>query len=178
MSPADRDGARNLVVVVVVAAVLLAGGVVYARLVWNKADYVIFFVPSTPLFWAFTGGSVRVLYGLISGSRREAIYTWALVRPIIGAAMGAFACLALVSGLVLVQSSPPPSPSDVAGDPAGADRSPLRPEFVCALAFVAGYSDRFSMNLLERITGSFGAGRRGPDKPPDRDAPEKPKQEE
>ena len=156
MTTAGDDARRRLWIALVLVAVLLGAGVAYGRLVWNKVDFRLFYVPSTPLFWAFVGGSIRVLHGLLRGSKRASTWLFALVRPIIGATMGAFVYLALVSGLVLVGNNPVPGQDEVGGRE---DNPPLRIELLCVLAFVAGYSDRFSFDLLERIAGSVTAAR-------------------
>jgi hypothetical protein len=161
----ENDGVRSyLLLVLLQILVLVAASIVYARAVWNQPDYYLFYVPSTPVFWAFTGGVLRVVYALAlqpdevpaSGA---SVRTWAISRPLIGAVMGGFVYLALTSGLLLLDATP--GAMEATDQPAR--RSPLepvRPEALCALAFVAGYSDRFSIDILERISGSLSPSRR------------------
>ena len=149
----------------VLVLVLLGTSILYAWAVWNKNDYWLFFVPSTPIFWAFLGGVIRVLHGLAiepaaRPSERTSVYTWAITRPIIGAVMGAFVYLALFSGLFLLDRTPPSLTEQAPTQ--GVPQGPIRPETLSAVAFVAGFSDRFSINVLERISGGLPSSRRFP----------------
>lgn len=130
-----------------VGAILVIMGVL-SYLLWN-VDYTIAYVPVGILQWSFLGGMVAVLHRLAYRRNTPGIelYTWVVAKPIIGLVMGAVVYFVALGGGRLV----------------GADL--LKPDgkpkdfntilWLNALAFIGGFSDRFSVALINRITGGF-----------------------
>jgi peptidoglycan/LPS O-acetylase OafA/YrhL len=128
------------------ALVLTAVSVAVAIVLWDVKDPRFAYVPFYILFWAFTGGIVSVLmraaYRRGFDSDEFDLRTWMLIKPFIAVPVGAVVYfLAVSSQLVLTGDSRIPNT-----------------EFLNALAFIAGLSDRFAIALFKRVTASYGRG--------------------
>jgi hypothetical protein len=110
-------------------------------------DPKIMYVPVPILQWAFVGGMVGVLYRLafdrtdFQGS--YALYPWIVAKPVVGIVMGALVYFIAVSGELALNGTTQIS----------------NIQFLNVLAFLGGFSDRFSFDLLEEISGRVGKGK-------------------
>lgn len=107
--------------------------------VWNKSDPIIAYAPLPILEWGFIGGVSAVLFRAAYRRGFETVEldlaTWSLVKPLVGAVMGAIVYFIAVSGLQALSG-----------------KSDIPPNtFVNVLAFIAGFSDRFSIGLFRRF---------------------------
>jgi hypothetical protein len=96
------------------------------------------FVPAWILVWAFIGGMVGVLYQLaFSECPRTRLLTWLVAKPAVGVAMGAIVYFLAVSGELVLNGQ-----TQIKNN-----------EFLCVIAFLGGFSDRYSVDLLKKIAG-------------------------
>ncbi len=118
---------------------IVLGSVSY--LVWDKPDPIIMYVPLPILQWAFVGGMIGVLHQLsFSRTRRTGqagFYAWLVAKPVVGLVMGAVVYFVAVSGELALNGR-----TDIANI-----------QLLNVLAFLGGFSDKYSIELLERITG-------------------------
>jgi hypothetical protein len=77
-------------------------------------------------------------------------FAWYLFKPILGAVMGLIAVLVILGGFIAIQGT---------AEPAG--RLPLY-----IIAFLAGFSERFSIRIIDRVTTALFGGE--PTPPPAR----------
>lgn len=131
-----------------VGALLIIMGVL-TYLLWNKGNYTIAWVPVAILEWSFLGGMVAVLYRLAYPRNipRISLYTWVIAKPIIGLVMGAVIYFVALGGGRLVGANLLDKNGQIA------DLNTIL--WLNALAFIGGFSDRFSIDLINRITGGF-----------------------
>ncbi len=102
---------------------------------------MIMYVPVPILQWAFVGGIVSVLYKLAFDRTQfpesNALYLWIVAKPVVGIVMGALVYFIAVSGELALNG-----------------RTQITNiQFLNILAFLGGFSDRFSLDLLDRIAG-------------------------
>lgn len=123
---------------------LVIGGV--SLLLWGRPDPHIAYVPAPILEWAFVGGMVAVLYRAAYSPRsdipRVKLYTWAVAKPVIGLFMGALVYFLAVGGRLLL----------------GSDGSNVNPNSILwlnALAFIVGFSDKFSIDLINQFVSKL-----------------------
>jgi archaellum biogenesis protein FlaJ (TadC family) len=134
---------RNLFWIVIgysIGLILIIAALSY--LLWNQNDPRIVYVPVSILEWGFIGGMVGVLYRLAfkrSGHRNNAqLYRWIIAKPIVSVVMGAIVYFLAVSGELALNG-----------------RTQINNiEFLNVIAFLGGFSDRFSIDLLNRIVGA------------------------
>jgi hypothetical protein len=124
---------------------------ILSYLLWNRTDPRIIYVPVYILEWGFVGGMVGVLYRLAftrTAHRDEAqLYLWAIAKPIVATVMGAIVYFLAVSGELALNG-----------------RTEIRNiEFLNVVAFLGGFSDRFSIDLLNRLIGREKESRREPE---------------
>ena len=110
-------------------------------ILWDRADPMIMYVPVPILQWAFVGGMVNVLYRLAFDRSAlpegDVLYSWIIAKPVVGIVMGALVYFLAVSGELALNGQTQIN----------------NIEFLNILAFIGGYSDRFSLDLLDKISG-------------------------
>jgi hypothetical protein len=102
----------------------------------------VFGVPLAVMLWGAAGSLAAILYRFYTEQgqiRFSAEFRWLIARPIIGIIMGAVVYLAIVSGLVLVSSN------------SGASENIARPEALWIVAFLAGFSDKFYLGVIDLL---------------------------
>ena len=108
---------------------------------WDKKDPRIMYVPVPILQWSFVGGVAGVLYRLAfrgaDASKDPNLFSWIVAKPVIGLFMGALIYFLAVSGELALNGKP-----QIANI-----------QFLCAVAFLGGFSDRFSLETINRIVG-------------------------
>jgi hypothetical protein len=113
--------------------------------VWGRTDPIIAYVPVPILEWAFLGGMVAVVYRLGFQRKRfvnlTQLYTWAIAKPLIGLVMGGVVYFLAVAGQIYYT---------------GGTTLPLKPELFNVIAFIAAFSDRWSIDLIEKFTEKTG----------------------
>lgn len=146
---------RENILWVTVACTLLLIVVVVAVsfLIWNR-DYRIAFVPVDILEWAFIGGVIGVLYRLtyvgVGDTGSIELYAWAIAKPVIGTVMGGIVYFLAVSGELFLNGQ----------------TQVKNTQFLCVLAFLGGFSDRFSIELINRIAAESISRERKPSTEP------------
>lgn len=123
-----------------IGLILVIAGLSY--LLWNRSDPRIVYVPVSILEWGFIGGMVGVLYRLSFKQHRHRnesqLYRWIIAKPIVAIVMGAIVYFLAVSGELALNGSTQIN----------------NIEFLNVIAFLGGFSDRFSIDLLNRIVGA------------------------
>ncbi len=129
----------GIAAIYVAILLLVVSGVSIA--VWGRPDPVIAYVPVPILEWSFIGGTVAVLYRLAFKENKmdTQLYLWAIAKPIIGLAMGALVYFIALGGSILL------------GNPLGNDLPNNTIYWLCALAFIGGFSDRFAVEAMDRF---------------------------
>ncbi|OGL02615.1 MAG: hypothetical protein A3E31_17520 [Candidatus Rokubacteria bacterium RIFCSPHIGHO2_12_FULL_73_22] len=124
----------------------LVGVVVY--LLWNRpTEPIVLFVPVYILVWGLLGGGVGVLHRLAfhrgDGKLGPELFTWVVAKPIIGMVMGGIVYFLAVSGELFLNG-----------------RTQITNiHFLNVLAFIAGFSDRFSIDVIDRVAAKAGQAR-------------------
>lgn len=147
---------RKLLFLVVVLYQVLVIAVLFwtVKLVWDKDDWVILWVPLSIWQWSLLGSVAGVVHQVcfrqVSPEGQLSIYLWALGKPLVGTAMGGLVYFLAKSGNLVLTGY-----GEVKNT-----------ELLCALCFVAGFSDRFSVQVIERLMGNVlkGAAKRGKEK--------------
>lgn len=100
-------------------------------------------LPTLVFAWGFFGGYAAVIFRhlLRVGDKWkfEFLWIWVVIRPILGAIMGAFLYLALISGVLLFSSE--------------VNLSEIREQLILFIAFVGGFSERFWAVLINSVLG-------------------------
>ena len=118
---------------------LILGAVAY--ITWGKPDPQLWYVPVPILMWAFVGGMVGVLYQIaFKKDLNPRFYTWLVSKPIVGMIMGAIVYFLAVGGELTLNGN-----TEIANI-----------QVLCVLAFLGGFSDRYSIGLLEKIADTTG----------------------
>lgn len=140
-----KDEQRRLLWISLLYAdiLILVIGVV-SILVWDQRDPIIAYVPTPILEWAFIGAVVAVLYQLATRENTPGtrLYLWIIAKPIVGLSMGALVYFIALGGSILL------------GNPSGKELPSNTIYWLCALAFVGGFSDKFSMDLMDRFVST------------------------
>jgi|GEM_PF-6564217 len=111
----------------------------------DKSDVLvnIFGVPLRILFWAGMGSLAAILYRFYTTNglvRFDVELRWLIARPLIGIIMGAMAYLALEAGLLLMSGEQPA----------------VKPEVALIGAFIAGFSDKFYLGVIDLLVRNVG----------------------
>ncbi len=135
------------IIALYIILLLLVMSVVSVEL-WERS-YIIAFVPAAILEWAFLGGMTAVLYRLAYQRTTPGtkLYAWVIAKPIIGIVMGGVVYFLAVAGATLLGNNVP-----LTKNASEADTN--RMLWLCAVAFIGGFSDRFSIQLINRIVSS------------------------
>jgi hypothetical protein len=121
----------------------------------------VFGVPLSVVMWAAAGSLAAILYRFYTSTgqiRFNVEVRWLIARPVIGIIMGAVVYLALISGLVLIGAGP----SSTTINPLA---PPGRLEFYYVVAFLAGFSDKFYVGVINLLTEKFQGGSVPPSPP-------------
>lgn len=129
----------GLIVLYQVVALLLVGGWTYYT--FNKEEWTILWVPQSVLSWSLLGAVGGVLHRLasyprLSSAERAELYLWSIVKPFLGTAFGGIIYFLTSAGVLVLKS----------------DATITNTQLLCAIAFVAAFSDRFSLGVIEKIT--------------------------
>lgn len=111
----------------------------------KESVITILMLPAPVLMWSIIGSFAAILYRFTNAGDSELNepLRWLFARPLTGIIMGAIAYLILKIGLIAVQA-------DQSVTTLGAI------EITWLIAFLAGFSDRFSDFLLRNVVGKFG----------------------
>jgi hypothetical protein len=100
--------------------------------------------------WGAAGSLAAILYRFYTEKGRVRFASevrWLIARPIIGIIMGAVVYIALVSGLVLVGGIP----STTINQTSSGSTLVGRIEVYWVLAFLAGFSDKFYIGIIDLL---------------------------
>jgi hypothetical protein len=122
---------------------LLSVVVIAAWLLWDRGSEPFFFyVPGHIWLWALIGGLVAVLHRAAYKPKDDdapvQFYAWIVAKPVIGTVMGGLVYLLAVCGELFLNSK------------TQIDNI----QFLCVAAFIGGFSDRFSIDLITKVVGS------------------------
>lgn len=124
--------ACEFVLVIIIAAVSV--------LIWNRTYYIMF-VPVSILEWGFVGGVTGVLFRVAYPQNAAAVpvrfTTWVVAKPVVGMVMGGLVYFLAVSGQMALNG----------GRGVGSN------ELLNVIAFFGGFSDRFGIELINKVTG-------------------------
>ena len=139
----QRSWRYMTVLIVIVYLIVLIASITILALT-NKFDYGLFKsadgIPISILIWGAIGSLGAILYRFYTETRRvhfDIEARWLIARPIIGIIMGMIAYLAFRSGLILVT-----------GGKVGGNGTESAPEFYWFIAFLAGFSDKFYIQVI------------------------------
>ena len=141
-----RSLAMGIMVVYIiglVAIVLLTGAA------QSNAIVPVFGIPISVILWGAMGSLAAILYKFYTERQRvrfDLEVRWLIARPIIGIIMGGVAYLGLVAGLVLLNTG---STSGAAG--VNTSTPPGRLEVYWIIAFLAGFSDKFYLRIINLL---------------------------
>jgi hypothetical protein len=117
---------------------------------FNQLSFDVAWVPIWVLEWGFLGGMVAVIYRLSYQRKRfvnlPQLGTWVIAKPLIGIVMGALVYLLAVSGQLYLNSGVQGASGTISNNP----------QLFCAIAFIAAFSDRWSIDLIEQFTRKTG----------------------
>jgi len=117
---------------------------------FNQFSFDVAWVPIWVLEWGFLGGMVAVIYRLSYQRKRfvnlPQLGTWVIAKPLIGIVMGALVYLLAVSGQLYLNSGVQGASGTISNNP----------QLFCAIAFIAAFSDRWSIDLIEKFTSKTG----------------------
>jgi hypothetical protein len=107
-------------------------------------------IPVPVLIWSILGSFSAILYRFTNAGDKELNepLRWLFARPLTGIIMGVISYIVLKVGLVTIQGS-------------SAGNEIANPEVIWLIAFLAGFSDRFSESLLRTVVGKFGGDKEG-----------------
>ena len=107
-------------------------------------------VPLSVLMWGAAGSLAAILYKFYTARRRvrfEVEVRWLIARPIIGIIMSGVTYLAIAAGLVFLSNG---STNNTGTPPAV---PPGNIEVYWILAFLAGFSDKFYLRIIDLLVG-------------------------
>ncbi|KAA6432406.1 hypothetical protein ACD591_09115 [Rufibacter glacialis] len=153
----EKDRRKNIRMVAVVVSLASLVGISlflwYGSTHWNittETTIKILSIPVPVLIWSILGSFSAILYRFTNAGDKELNepLRWLFARPLTGIIMGVISYLVLKVGLLTIQGSE-------AGTGIG------NPEVIWLIAFLAGFSDRFSESLLRTVVGKFGGDKEG-----------------
>ena len=110
-------------------------------------------VPPSIVTWAATGSLAAILYRFYDETGRVNFtyeVRWLIARPIIGIIMGSVAYIALMSGLILLGTTPPDFTN-------ATGVTLIRSQGIYwIIAFVAGFSDKFYLGIIDLLLAKLG----------------------
>jgi hypothetical protein len=144
----------TIVVVLIYIALIVAGMALADAL---KKVPTVFNIPQEIFMWAAAGSLAAILYKFYTKQDRvnfQYEVRWLIARPMIGIIMGAVAYVGVLSGLILLN----------AANNAGAAPAPSEPvgRAYCIIAFLAGFSDKFYMGVINLLVSKTSLASEGP----------------
>lgn len=145
----ERNWKGMSVLIALAYLALLIYAIPYFNSLQTASSYTVFGIPFPIIVWSAVGSLAAILYRFYKSPRRvnfEIEFRWLIARPIIGIIMGALAYLALISGLIVFNTT---------------ESAPLDPQKAGFLAqywivaFLAGFSDKFYEKIIEWLVGKF-----------------------
>ncbi len=145
---------KRLIWIAIIYNIILLGIMGIASIaLWNYPHHgpiIIAYVPVEILEWSFMGGMVAVLYHLAYKQKNLKIEfaAWIIAKPIIGLVMGGVVYfIALGAGVLLGGIN-----QSINQDYINQNFLPQSTVYLlCAFAFIAGFSDRFSTDLINML---------------------------
>jgi hypothetical protein len=146
-SPSDILGETLLKRLVIILAIYqvtaLAVIITWAVVTWNKPDWTIVLVPQFILEWSGVGAVAGALYRLssypkLTEQEKAHLYLWVLSKPFVSTALGIIVYFLTIGGLLSLKG----------------DIQINHPELLAAIAFVAAFSDRFALSVLDKLSFS------------------------
>lgn len=150
---------RNISVVMVLIYTLVLLVLLSNHDRWGLVDRArtVLSIPFSVLLWGGVGSVAAILYKLYTVKDRVNLQDevrWLIARPIIGVIMSALAFFAVRAGLVLLDVT---DPTLLVTDPAtlepDGNRSTAIPDIYLVVAFLAGFSDKFYLAIVNRLIG-------------------------
>jgi hypothetical protein len=123
----------------------------FSQGIYNETTHlVILMLPLPVILWSIIGSFAAILYRFTKAGDNELNepLKWLFARPLSGVVMGAIAYLIMRVGLISINA-------DAAAPLLGTS------EAMWLLAFLAGFSDRFSDYLLKTVVGKYGGSTEG-----------------
>jgi hypothetical protein len=143
------------IVVVLIYIALIVAGIAFAEAL--KKIPTVFNIPQEIFMWAAAGSLAAILYKFYTKQDRvnfQYEVRWLIARPMIGIIMGAVAYVGVLSGLILLNAAnnavPAPGPSEPVG------------RAYCIVAFLAGFSDKFYMGVINLLVSKTTLSNEGP----------------
>jgi hypothetical protein len=134
----------------------------------NTAGAVVplFGIPFSVVMWGAAGSLAAILYRFYTERKRirfDLEVRWLIARPIIGIVMSAVSYLALKLGILILNQAPP-TPAANAADL----------YVYWAIAFLAGFSDKFYLRIIDLLVGKTVGEKSDPVPPPAEPPPPEP----
>jgi hypothetical protein len=132
---------RLLIVVFVYQFVAITVVGAWSWATWNESDWTVIGVPQMILEWSLIGAIAGALYRLssypkLTAQEKGVLYIWVLAKPFVGTALGGVIYFAAVGGVLMLK----------------ADAEIGHYEILSALGFLAAFSDRFALSVLDRLS--------------------------
>lgn len=137
---------KRMIFTVIVSSIFYLSIIgILAYLAFTQVEFNVLGVPGLVLAWGCLGGVTVILFRHRSMMEKkwpfDLRWLWIAVRPLLGMVMGAFVFLGVVSGLLLFGTSSTQGVPQI--------------QILSALAFVAGFSDRFWEILISSALGPY-----------------------
>lgn len=132
-------------------AIFVVALITISSVTWNRWDeflqIIVLGIPLPVLLWGAIGGATAPLYKYLGfrGRFSEDSFKSFILRPFIGILMGAFIYLVVKSGLIVFGNMPNPQVAN--------------PELLWVFAFIGGFSESLTGNVLKLIEGSVTNGK-------------------
>jgi hypothetical protein len=142
-APSASEQRKFFLAALIYSILLLSVVALAAYLLWDRlTEPKFFYVPAHIWLWALIGGMVAVLHRAAYQPKDDdapvQFYAWVVAKPVIGTVMGGLVYLLAVCGELFLNSK------------TQIDNI----QFLCVAAFIGGFSDRFSIDLITKIAGS------------------------
>lgn len=141
------ENTKRLVPIIISAVVFYVTLVSVVFFKTDSSDINLFGVPILVFVWGCFGGVTSILLKHRSKNKRrwsfDYQWLWIVMRPLLGAIMGGFVYLAIVSGLLVFGFS--------------LQSGSHQPHLVWGLAFIGGVSDRLWSFLINASLGPYGS---------------------
>jgi len=159
-APDQGDGQGNRIVIfwVEVGFLTVLGILAWAYFTptapaWLRAPATFGILPSGVLWFGALGGVLISLAG-VHDHRYDwdpRYWTWHLVRPFVGAAVGTVAVIIIMSGILAVGADPTPATDPDAGGAADGTVLDTKNLFYFLVSFMVGYREMHFRDLVKRL---------------------------
>jgi hypothetical protein len=156
---AQRLWAFFAVGIIIFYIFLLVGSVLYSEIFKLDKPIPILGVPFSVILWGAAGSLAAILYRFYTARGRIRIdleVRWLIARPIIGIIMAGVAYLAVVTGLSVL---------GIGSSSNAQAASPGRMEVYWIVAFLAGFSDKFYLKIIDLLVKDLGGSKDEPTPP-------------